>query len=184
MNPGGKGANQAVAAARLEWKEWRLWQKWGVDIFGSQAVGQLKKEGIDCRYMLTDSAAASGVALITVDQRGENCIVVAPGANAGLSSEDVLAAQEAILRADIILVQLEIPLETVGRLVELASAAGKRVILNPAPARPLPDQLLSRLFIITPNEKEAESVDRYHCGRVPTRHCKRLKSLPRGVFLL
>jgi ribokinase len=105
MNPGGKGANQAVAAARLGGRV-AFVAKVGGDIFGAQAVEGLKKECIDCQYMLTDPAAASGVALITVDQRGENCIVVAPGANAGLSPDDVLAAQEAILRADIILVTL------------------------------------------------------------------------------
>ncbi|MDR3711917.1 MAG: ribokinase [Puia sp.] len=155
MNAGGKGANQAVAAARLGGAVVFV-AKTGADIFGSQAIEQFKKEDIDCRYIFCDPAVASGVALITVDAAGENCIVVAPGANDRLGAADVLLAREAVLQADIVLVQLEIPLETVDALVELAVAAGKRVILNPAPARVLPDRLLKRISLITPNEKEAE----------------------------
>jgi ribokinase len=155
MHAGGKGANQAVAAARLDGAVTFI-AKVGDDIFGAQAVEQFKKEGIDCRYIFTDPSAASGVALITVDEKGENCIVVAPGANALLSAGEMLLAREAILRAGIVLVQLEIPLATVEELVQFAAAAGKRVILNPAPARSLPDALLKQVSILTPNEKEAE----------------------------
>jgi ribokinase len=157
MNAGGKGANQAVAAARLNGNVTFI-AKTGDDVFGSQAIEQFKREGIDCRYILTDPGVASGVALITVDAKGENCIVVAPGANAALTAGEVLSAGEAILQADIILVQLEIPLGTVEKLVEFAAAAGRRVILNPAPACRLPDELLKRISILTPNEKEAELI--------------------------
>jgi ribokinase len=155
MNPGGKGANQAVAAARLGGRV-SFVGRVGNDVFGAQAVAQLEKEGIDCRHIRTDPSAASGVALITVDQRGENSIVVAPGANALLSVADILVAQEAIQQSDIILMQLEIPLETVECLAQFAAERNKRVILNPAPARDLPNSLLKQLAIITPNETEAE----------------------------
>ena len=155
MNAGGKGANQAVAAARLNGTVTFV-AKTGADIFGSQAVEQFRKEGIDCRYILTDENEASGVALISVDAGGENCIVVAPGANAALKAEEVLLAGEAIRQSAIILVQLEIPLDTVLKLVQFAAGLGKRVILNPAPACALSDELLKGIYMITPNEKEAE----------------------------
>jgi len=154
MNPGGKGANQAVAAARLGGAV-ALIAKLGDDIFGVQALEHFKKEDIDCRYIRIDKHAASGVALITVDEKGENSIAVAPGANALLEPGDIVRAREAIHAAKIILTQLEIPLPTVEKLVDLAAEAGKRVILNPAPARDLPGDLLSQLFLITPNESEA-----------------------------
>lgn len=155
MNPGGKGANQAVAAARLGGNVTFV-AKMGNDSLGAQALAQLEKEGIDCRHISTDPTTASGVALITVDQRGENTIAVAPGANARLNVKDIEQAQEAIKQSDIILVQLEIPLETVEHLVQLGARMGKRIILNPAPAQTLPDALLKQLTIITPNETEAE----------------------------
>jgi ribokinase len=155
MNPGGKGANQAVAAARLGGNVIFI-AKTGRDIFGEQAIEGFKKEGIDCRYIGTDPSAASGVALITVDDKGENCIVVAPGANATLTASDIRAAGDAIRNADIILTQLEIPLPAVGTLIDIAADSGRRIILNPAPACPLPDEILQNISILTPNEKEAE----------------------------
>jgi ribokinase len=154
LNPGGKGANQAVAAARLGATVTFL-ARVGDDIFGEQALEQLKKERIDTRYVLPTAHKASGIALITVDDKGENTIAVAPGANAHLSATDMEAAREAIHQAGIVLTQLEIPLATVEKLTQLAQEAGKRVILNPAPARDLPDSLLEQLFVITPNEMEA-----------------------------
>ena len=155
MNPGGKGANQAVAAARLKGKVAFL-TKLGADIFGSQALEQFRKEGIDTQYVLVDPGLASGVALITVDAKGENTIAVAPGANGSLNANDVLAAKQAIRNADIILVQLEIPLAAVTALIGAAAEENKTVILNPAPACSLPDELLKKVDILTPNEKEAE----------------------------
>lgn len=155
MFPGGKGANQAVAAARLGGNVTFI-TRTGQDIFGAQAIEGFKKEGIDCRYIGTDPSAASGVALITVDTAGENCIVVAPGANATLTPAHVLEARDAIEKADIILIQLEIPLSTVTELLNYAAAANRRVILNPAPACELPDQLLENVSILTPNEREAQ----------------------------
>ncbi len=155
MNPGGKGANQAVAAARLGGKVTFI-AKTGDDIFGKQAKQLFETENVNTDYMFTDPENPSGVALITVDSAAENCIVVAPGANGNLLKSDIDQARDEILRSEIILMQLEIPLETVVYAAELGNNAGKKVILNPAPARKLPDELLKMLYMITPNETEAE----------------------------
>jgi ribokinase len=144
MNAGGKGANQAVAAARLGGQVTFVARR-GADPFGRQVQEGFEKEGIDCRCITIDPDAPTGVALITVDERGENCIVVAPGANDKLTPDELLLAREALERADIILVQLEIPLETVEALAEFAHVNKKRLILNPAPARTLPRSLLDKV---------------------------------------
>lgn len=157
MNPGGKGANQAVAAARLGGKVSFI-AKTGDDVFGNQARRIFGNENINTEYLVSDSRYPSGVALITVDANGENCIVVAPGANSYLSHEDVELASDEILRSDIVLIQLEIPIETVVYAANLAFAFGKKVILNPAPAAHITDELLSKLYMITPNETEAELI--------------------------
>lgn len=157
MNPGGKGANQAVAVARLG-APVSFICKTGSDIFGHQSQQLFEEEGIDISYVFTDSKNPSGVALITVDARGENCIVVASGANAHLMPADISKAQEAVCNADILLVQLEIPMETVEYVADIAWKNQKRVILNPAPAQPLSPQLLQCLYLITPNETEAEMI--------------------------
>jgi len=155
MNAGGKGANQAVAAARLG-ADITFIAKVGNDIFGKQAVELFDKEEIDTRYVITDPVNPSGVALITVDDLAENCIVVASGANAALLPGDLLAAEPAIKSTAIVLMQLEIPLETVQFAAGLAAENRVKVILNPAPACALPDDLLEKITIITPNETEAE----------------------------
>ena len=157
MFPGGKGANQAVAASRLKGKVIFI-VKVGNDIFGKQALHQFSKEGINTDFIVTDQNQPSGVALITIDSKGENTIVVAQGANGTLSSEDVQKAEKEFERADIVLMQLEIPIDTVIHAAKLATLRGKKVILNPAPARHLPDDLLNKLFIITPNESETETL--------------------------
>jgi ribokinase len=155
MNPGGKGANQAVAAARLGGKVSFI-TKIGRDVFGDESLDNFKKVGINTEYVLVDEQTPSGVALINVDEQAENVIVVAPGANAHLSVQDIDRAAEAIKNADIVLLQLEIPLETVEYTCKLAKQLGKKVVLNPAPATRLPDELLEGLFAITPNETETE----------------------------
>lgn len=155
MNAGGKGANQAVAAARLGGNI-TFFAKVGKDVFGEQAKALFQKEGIDGSHILSDSKFPSGVALITVDDKGENCIVVAPGANNALTVADLESKKAIIERASVILVQLEIPLETVDYITKLAADASVKVVLNPAPACALSDGLLSRIHIITPNQKEAE----------------------------
>ncbi|TDO00079.1 ribokinase [Sunxiuqinia elliptica] len=157
MNPGGKGANQAVAARRLGGIV-SFVGKIGNDIFGKQAMQLLEDEGIRIDFVATDSDHPSGVAMITVDAEGENSIVVAPGSNGTLSPKDVDQATTELNDADLVLLQLETPLDTVAYIAEKANSLGKKVVLNPAPApaSPLPDALYKNLFIITPNETEAE----------------------------
>lgn len=157
MNPGGKGANQAVAIARLGGPVTFIC-KTGSDIFGHQSQQLFEEEGINTSYVFSDSGNPSGVALITVDEKAENCIVVASGANANLLPSDLEKAEEAIERADLVLMQLEVPMETVCFVADIAWQKGKKVILNPAPAHPLPVDLLRHLYLITPNETEAEMI--------------------------
>lgn len=155
MAAGGKGANQAVAAARAGGRVTFL-ARVGHDLFGAEALKNFAADGIDARFVLQDGRSPSGVALINVGDDGENSISVASGANALLAPEDVLRAEKAFEGADIVLMQLETPIETVRAAAELALARGIPVILNPAPARPLDDDLLKIVSIITPNEHEAE----------------------------
>jgi ribokinase len=152
---GGKGANQAVAAARLGGEVWFV-AKVGDDAFGRQAVAGLQAEGVHCDFVSVDPRYPSGVALIVVEEQGQNRIVVALGANEHLTPEDVQAAAGVIRGAGALLVQLETPLETVRHAVGLAAECGVPVILNSAPGRPLPTELLRAVAVITPNESEAE----------------------------
>jgi len=153
MNPGGKGANQAVAAARLGGQVTFV-AKVGNDLFGQEAIQQFRREKINTEYVITDPEQPSGVALINVDARGENCIAVAPGANGTLTPENVEAALDTL--PALVLLQLEIPLATVAYVIRRSHEKGLRVVLNPAPAQALPADLLARLYLITPNETEAE----------------------------
>lgn len=155
MNAGGKGANQAVAAARLGGMVTFV-GKIGDDIFGKQAVQQLEDEGINVDFVAVDPENPSGVALITVDKKGENSIVVAPGSNGTLSSADFDKALAELDDSEFVLMQLEIPIPTVEHIARMAAKKQKKVVLNPAPAAVLADELLQNLYIITPNETEAE----------------------------
>lgn len=155
MNAGGKGANQAVAAARLGGAVIFV-ARVGDDVFGREARAGFQREGIDTQYVLTDPDSPSGVALINVDEQGENCIAVAPGANGNLQPADTRSALETAQPGTLLLLQLEIPLPTVEEAARLAAERGLRVVLNPAPARALPDGLFANLFLITPNETETE----------------------------
>ena len=157
MNAGGKGANQAVAAARLG-SQVTFVCKTGNDIFGQQAKQLFADEGINTSYVFSDMEYPSGVALINVDSKGENCIVVASGANAQLFPVDLEKASDAIEKSDIVLMQLEIPMETIEYVAAIAHAKGKTVILNPAPAQPLDKNLLKCISILTPNETEASMI--------------------------
>lgn len=154
MNAGGKGANQAVAAARLG-GDITFIAKVGDDIFGKQAIALFNKEGIDTTFVFTDAKHPSGVALINVDDKGENCIVVASGANAALFKEDLEIAKDKIANAFIVLMQLETPISTVEYVAAFAREKGIQVVLNPAPAAVLSDELLQSINIITPNQHEA-----------------------------
>lgn len=154
VGPGGKGANQAVAAARLG-AAVQLVASLGEDSFGDQALQNLVREGIDTSYVLRTGRTHTGAALIFVDAQGENMIVVAPGANDLLSPEHVEGALDAIRAADVLLVQLEVPMPTVERACLLAREAGVRVLLNPAPGRALDAGLLQTVDVLIPNETEA-----------------------------
>lgn len=152
---GGKGANQAVGAARAGGRV-TLVARVGRDVFGDRALAGFEKDRIDVSLVARDRTAASGVALIFVAKDGENSIAVASGANANLAPADVQRAASAILGADVLVMQLETPLATVQAAADIAFKASVPVILNPAPARPLPDRLLRRVSLLTPNETEAE----------------------------
>jgi ribokinase len=152
---GGKGANQAVGAARAGGRVTFI-ARVGRDMFGDRAIAGFVDDGIDVEHIVRDSAAPSGVALIFVAKDGENSIAVASGANARLVPADVERAAASFTGADVLVMQLETPLATVRKAADIAAASGVRVILNPAPARPLPAALLRRVSILTPNEGEAE----------------------------
>ncbi len=155
MVPGGKGANQAVAAARLG-AEVTLVAKVGDDVFGQESIDGFEKEGIKTDFILRDPQNATGVALILVDAGGENSISVASGANFALTPDEVEAALAKIGQADIVLLQLEVPMPTIERAAQLAHQAGAKVVLDPAPAAPLSSDLLQNVDYLTPNETEAQ----------------------------
>lgn len=159
---GGKGANQAVTAARMG-AQVSFVCKLGRDSFGTQTKNSLSQEGISTEWILEDPDHASGIATITINASGENQIIVAPGTNAHLSSDNLDAASSALLAADLVLCQLEIPLPTVIHLAKKCQNTGKRLVLNPAPAQQLPEALLHNLFLLTPNETEAASLSGTPC---------------------
>jgi ribokinase len=154
MVPGGKGANQAVAAAKLGAEVYFV-AKLGDDIFGTQSFENFKKEGVNTKYVTRTDKALSGVASIVVDNAGNNSIVVAPGANQRLLPQDVKKAQNAIASCGAVVAQLEIPIETVEFAARLAKKFGIPFILDPAPARRLNPKLLEMTDVIKPNETEA-----------------------------
>ncbi|RKN86549.1 ribokinase [Paenibacillus ginsengarvi] len=154
MIPGGKGANQAVAAARLG-AEVCMIGCVGDDVFGETMVAQLRGETIDTAFVNTVKGTATGVAVIQVLGDGDNNIIVVPGANAFVTPDLVRDAEEAIRGADVLLVQLEIPLPAVEEALRIARMHGVRTMLNPAPARQLPEEVIALADVITPNETEA-----------------------------
>lgn len=154
---GGKGANQAVAAARLG-AEVAMVGRVGDDVFAGRLKQNLDEAGVDVSHVSGSVDTASGVALIMVDKKGQNNIVVASGANAKVTPEDVEGAAEVITTADVLLLQLEIPLKSVRRAAELAHEQGVKVVLNPAPARNLPAEFLSLIDILIPNEIETNAL--------------------------
>ncbi len=155
MTPGGKGANQAVAAAKLGAEVYFI-AKLGDDVFAEQSLNNLKKEAVNTKYVTQIKEAPSGVALITVDDAGNNVIVVAPGANQKLSAEDVKEAESDISSSGALVAQLEVPLKTVEFAAQLANDSGVPFILDPAPAQKLSPALLKIVDVLTPNETEAQ----------------------------
>ena len=156
MAGGGKGANQAVAVARMGHRV-IFTAALGRDMFGDAAVSSYQRFGIDTSYIVRKDAP-SGVALIMVDSAGQNSISVALGANNSLSTEDIRGVLEQVEKDDIVLLQLEVPMATVDAAVDIAAAKGARVVLNPAPAAMVSEQTLSKLYLITPNQTEAQTL--------------------------
>ncbi len=154
---GGKGANQAFAAARLGAAS-TLVARVGRDTQGAWLKSHLAAGGVDIRHVIDDDDASTGVALIVVDRAGENSIVVAPGANARLAADDLEARGPLFADAAVVLLQLEVPIDTVHAAALRARASNCTVLLDPAPARPLPDGLLALADYVTPNETELRAL--------------------------
>jgi ribokinase len=155
MAAGGKGANQAVAAARAG-GDVVFVARVGSDFFGERAIRSFVSDHIDSSLITKDRTEPSGIALVFVGEEGQNSIAVAAGANEQLSEEEIEKSRNVIASADTLLMQLEVPVETVTVAAQIAVASGVRVILNPAPAQKLPSKLLKMIHILTPNEFEAE----------------------------
>lgn len=155
---GGKGANQAVMARNLGAKVTMI-TKLGKDMFGEYTFKNYQAQGIDTSFVLWDAERFSGVAPIFVDDEGRNMIVIVPGANFGLTPDDVRAAREVLASADVVVCQLEVPVEVTAEALRLAKQEGKAItVFNPAPGRPLPDELVRFSDVIAPNETEAEAI--------------------------
>ena len=159
--PGGKGANQAVAAARAGGQVCMIGRV-GEDAFGRALLENISKDGVDTTFVRSTQNCASGVALITLDAMGQNTIVVASGANALLTPQDVLDSEAAFENAAAMLLQLETPLATVAQAVELAHKHKVRILLNPAPAQALPSEFLQQIDYLIPNEHELALITGVH----------------------
>ena len=155
MFVGGKGLNQAIAAAR-QGAAVRMVGRLGADDFGRRLRQTMDAEGIDARHVAEDATTSSGIATIVIDGKGDNSIIVVSGANGHVGPGDVERAADVIAHADVLMLQLEVPLDAVLRAAQIARAAGVRVLLNPAPARELPDELLRLVDVLTPNETETQ----------------------------
>ena len=156
MGPGGKGSNQAVAAHRAG-ADMTLITKVGKDLFGKVATDFYASEGIDTTYVFEDDNTESGIALITVDENtSQNEIVVVSGACGNITDEDVEAVRDVIASAGILLLQLEVNTDALYKVIEIAHQAGVTIVLNPAPAAPIPDEIMQKIDIVTPNETEAQ----------------------------
>ncbi len=155
--PGGKGANQAVAAARLRVPT-RMIGRVGNDVFGPALRQGLAEAGVEISGVMTDPEASSGTALIVLEESGQNAIVVIPGANGRVGEAELARLEEALAEARVLLLQLEVPLEVVAAAAERAARAGVTVILNPAPAMELPEEIYRWCAWLTPNEVEAEGL--------------------------
>jgi ribokinase len=154
---GGKGANQAVAAARLGARV-AFVARVGGDARGRAILATLESEGVDVQHVIADDDAETGVALVMVDAGGQKQIMTAPGANHRLTVEDIARASDVITAARVLLVQLEVPLDAVEAAVHLGRSAGATIVLDPAPPRPLPERLLHQVHVIRPNAAEAEAI--------------------------
>jgi len=156
-NPGGKGANQAIAAARLG-ASVQIIGCVGEDSFGQSLQENLIKNGVDCTLLKTTPKTSSGIALITVDQAGRNSIIVVPGANHDLAPIGIEALEEKIASAGLVIIQMEIPLDSVWTSMRIAKKHDVPVLLNPSPANPIPDEYLNGLDYLVLNESELASI--------------------------
>jgi len=183
MTPGGKGANQAYAAAHLAGSRIavRMAGRVGYDLFADHLKASLAAAGTDTSEVVGTKSAATGVALIWVDAQGQNSIVVASGANHAFASTDVAGLRRTLHGAAFLLVQLETPLDTVSALLALAREEGARTILDPAPARPLDRELLGAVDILTPNEGEALVLLGRPPARLPAADAPALAGALRGL---
>lgn len=152
--PGGKGANQAVAMGRLKGQV-SMVGKIGEDSFGDSLIYSLKNSGVNTDFIMKANTS-TGIALITVDRKGENTIVVSPGANYLLDKAYIDEAEGVIQSCDIVVTQLEIPMDTVEYVLKKAKSMGKYTILDPAPGRILPEEIIENVDLLTPNERELE----------------------------
>ena len=155
MVMGGKGANQAVGA-RLLGADVTMVGRVGEDLFGQRMLETLNSYGVACDYVRVDNGAGSGVALVIVDKKAENVVVVISGVNMHIDLTDVDAAADKLRDAHVLLMQLEVPLDAIERAVDIALEGGALCVLNPAPARPLPDCILRKVDLLTPNRHEAK----------------------------
>lgn len=177
---GGKGANQAVMAAKLGARVTMV-NKVGRDVFGEGTLGNYREQGIDTTHVMFDESRFSGVAPIFVDDNAQNFIVIVPGANLGLLPADVQKAAEVILAADILICQLEILSETTLEAFRIAKSGNVRTILNPAPAASIPDELLQLSDICAPNETETELLTGQPVGTMAEAEAAARKLLSRGT---
>lgn len=178
--PGGKGANQAMAAARLGAKV-SLIGRVGQDAFGDQLLASAQADGISVGHVGCDDTAATGVAMITVDERGQNSIAVASGANFRLTADHVRKAWTKLDDVDVLVMPLETPLETIAAAVELARQSGVTVVLNPAPARSLPAEILASVDVLVPNEPETEQLTGMAISTIDDRQTAARQLLALGV---
>jgi ribokinase len=180
MIPGGKGANQAAAAARLG-AQVAMVGRVGGDAFGPPLIENLRCQGVDAGHVQIDDEAATGTAMIIVDDSGQNSIVVAPGANGRVSEQDVDRLEDTLSQARVLLLQFEVPLETVEYAIQMAARHQIKVILNPAPARPAPAELIAKVDYLVPNEFEASTLTGLETKDVPSAERAARKLLGFGV---
>ena len=157
MIPGGKGANQAAAAAKLGCRV-AMVGRVGDDAFGPRLIENLGQQAVDTRHVWLDDEAATGTAMIIVDDTGENSIVVSAGANGRVSKQDVDRVEELLCQAQILLLQFEVPLDTVEYAIDMATRHHVKIILNPAPARPASSELIAKVDYLVPNEIETRTL--------------------------
>jgi ribokinase len=179
-SPGGKGANQAVAAAKLGANVVMI-GRIGSDFFGHELIKNIRRFGVNTEYLVEDESTYTGVALIMVDNEGNNIIAVASGADMNCCKDDVYLARRMIEETDVLLIQLEIPLSVVQYAIDLAYNYGVRIILNPAPAQKLPNSLLKKIDILIPNESEAEVLSGMRISNLSSAKNAAFKILDSGV---